>query len=201
MSEFDHWQTRYGVPDYVFGTAPNAFLVAQAPRLRRYETALAVADGEGRNGVWLAEQGLDVLAIDYSPTAPRQSPGAGAERGVSLPPKSADITDWRWPKDRHSTSSRRSSSSSPSPTRPTFFANLESGAQARRAPADGRLPPGADQLSHRRPARRRAPLHPSSAEDGFRRFRRTRNPRARQHHQRRQPPCRHVGADRSGRKK
>jgi len=56
MSDFERWEKRYGAPGYLFGTAPNAFLAAQADRLRGRKTALSVADGEGRNGVWL-EQG------------------------------------------------------------------------------------------------------------------------------------------------
>jgi len=62
MSNLDHWEQRFGTPDYLFGTAPNAFLSSQAHRLKAGQAALAIADGEGRNGVWLAERGLDVLA-------------------------------------------------------------------------------------------------------------------------------------------
>ena len=54
------WDVRYAGETFLFGEAPNAFLAAQAARLRRSGRALAVADGEGRNGVWLAEQGLEV---------------------------------------------------------------------------------------------------------------------------------------------
>ena len=78
MSEQERWETRFRSPDYVFGTAPNAFLKAQAHRLHPGQTALSVADGEGRNGVWLAEQGLDVLAIDFSPAALAKAQSAGA---------------------------------------------------------------------------------------------------------------------------
>ena len=65
----ERWQTRYAEPGYLFGTAPNAFLKAQAHLLPQSGTALAIADGEGRNGVFLAEQGLDVLSVDFSPMA------------------------------------------------------------------------------------------------------------------------------------
>ena len=54
----DRWNQRFSTPDYVFGEAPNAFLVSQASRLGQ-GVALALADGEGRNSVWLAEQGFD----------------------------------------------------------------------------------------------------------------------------------------------
>ena len=67
MGELERWEGRYAPESYLFGTAPNAFLVAQKARLPKHGKALSVADGEGRNGVWLAEQGLDVLSLDFSP--------------------------------------------------------------------------------------------------------------------------------------
>ncbi len=63
---------------YLFGKEPNAFLSAQAALLRGRATALAIADGEGRNGVWLAEQGLEVLLWIF-PRLP--SPKARARAG------------------------------------------------------------------------------------------------------------------------
>ena len=61
------------------------------------QTALAVADGEGRNGVWLAEQGLDVLAVDFSAAALAKARALAAERGAKLRTEVADLTTWRWP--------------------------------------------------------------------------------------------------------
>jgi len=97
MSELDRWETRFRPPGYVFGKEPNVFLKAQAHRLRDRKTALAVADGEGRNGVWLAEQGLDVLAIDFSPAALVKAQALAKERGVRLRTEIADVTRWNWP--------------------------------------------------------------------------------------------------------
>jgi cyclopropane fatty-acyl-phospholipid synthase-like methyltransferase len=97
MSELERWETRFRSPDYVFGTAPNAFLKAQAHRLHPGQTALSVADGEGRNGVWLAEQGLDVLAVDFSPAALAKAQALAQKRGVKLRTEIADLTNWRWP--------------------------------------------------------------------------------------------------------
>lgn len=98
MSDLDRWETRFGAPGYLFGTEPNAFLKSQAHRLRAGQTALTVADGEGHNGVWLAEQGLDVLAIDFSPTALAKARALAQQRGVRLATEVADVTSWRWPK-------------------------------------------------------------------------------------------------------
>ena len=97
MSELERWQTRFGASGYLFGKEPNAFLAAQADRVRGRKTALSVADGEGRNGVWLAEQGLDVLTIDFSPVGLAKARALAQERGVSLRTEVADVTTWRWP--------------------------------------------------------------------------------------------------------
>src|SRR6516164_5840462 len=63
------WDQRYASKDYLFGEQPNRFLASQASRLKRGQSALALADGEARNGVWLAEQGLEVLSVDASAVA------------------------------------------------------------------------------------------------------------------------------------
>jgi cyclopropane fatty-acyl-phospholipid synthase-like methyltransferase len=97
MSELERWETRFRAPGYVFGEEPNAFLKAQARRLHSGQSALSVADGEGRNGVWLAEQGLDVLAIDFSETALAKARALASQRGVRLRTELADIFAWRWP--------------------------------------------------------------------------------------------------------
>jgi 2-polyprenyl-3-methyl-5-hydroxy-6-metoxy-1,4-benzoquinol methylase len=97
MSDLQHWEARYETDDYIFGTGPNVFLASQADRLRPGLKALSIADGEGRNGVWLAEQGLDVLSIDFSPAALRKAQALAAARGVTLQTEQADLSDWRWP--------------------------------------------------------------------------------------------------------
>ena len=99
MSELERWETRFSAPGYHFGTEPNAFLKSKAHLLRAGQNALAVADGEGRNGVWLAEQGLAVLSVDFSPTAQRKAQALAAERGVTLRTETADMTNWTWPEE------------------------------------------------------------------------------------------------------
>ncbi len=96
-SEFDRWQARFAAPGYLFGTAPNAFLKSQAHLLRKGERALAIADGEGRNGVFMAELGLDVLSVDFSPAAQEKVRKLAAERGVTLRVEQADMSAWSWP--------------------------------------------------------------------------------------------------------
>jgi SAM-dependent methyltransferase len=95
--EFDRWQERFAAPGYLFGKAPNAFLKSQARLLPKSGTALAIGDGEGRNGVFLAEQGFDVLSVDYSPVAQGKARALARERGVSMRVEQADVLNWRWP--------------------------------------------------------------------------------------------------------
>ena len=97
MSEFERWEGRYAAPDYVFGTEPNYFLKSCKPALPKTGKVLAVADGEGRNGVWLAEQGLDVLSIDFSPTAQRKARLLAEQRGVRMTIEQADVHAWNYP--------------------------------------------------------------------------------------------------------
>lgn len=93
----DFWNARYATDAYIFGTAPNAFLASQAALIRPGMRALAVADGEGRNGVWLAEQGAAVHAVDVAPAALEKARKLAAARGVTLETELADILEWQWP--------------------------------------------------------------------------------------------------------
>lgn len=92
------WNERFlASDDYVFGKEPNAFLVRQAtPRLKPGMTVLAVADGEGRNGVWLAEQGCEVWSVDSAPAASERAQALAAERGVNMHVVTADATQMNW---------------------------------------------------------------------------------------------------------
>ena len=97
MSKADGWNERYAAPGYLFGEEPNAWLAAQAARLPARGAALCVADGDGRNSVWLAARGLEVTAFDFSPVAVAKARELAARRGVRVAYEVADIESWRWP--------------------------------------------------------------------------------------------------------
>lgn len=99
MSGADNlWDRRYAQDDYLFGVEPNAFLARQAGRLRPGWRALAVADGEGRNGVWLAQQGLSVLSVDSSAVAQAKALALAQARGVEMDFEQVDLAAWTWPR-------------------------------------------------------------------------------------------------------
>ena len=93
------WSTRYrsAGEDYVFGTTPNRFLAAQSALLSAGSNALSVADGEGRNAVWLAEQGLQVTATEISPVALEKARKLAAGRHVEVDFVLADAVAWDYP--------------------------------------------------------------------------------------------------------
>ncbi len=100
-SELERWEARFAGDEYAFGEAPNAFLVRQASALPASGNALAISDGEGRNGVWLAEQGLQVTTFDFSPRGVEKALALAARRGVAIDASVADITTYPWPGDAY----------------------------------------------------------------------------------------------------
>jgi SAM-dependent methyltransferase len=99
MSEFERWQTRFSAPGYLFGKEPNAFVKRNADLIKTKAggRALSISDGEGRNGVFIAQCGLDVLSLDISPVAQEKARQLAAERGVTIRTEIGDLETWKWP--------------------------------------------------------------------------------------------------------
>jgi SAM-dependent methyltransferase len=97
MNEFERWQKRYTSAEYLFGEEPNYFLASCRDILPASGRALAVADGESRNGVWLAEQGLDVVSVEFSPPAIKKAAALAKKRGVEIEIIEADVHTWDYP--------------------------------------------------------------------------------------------------------
>ncbi len=100
-TEYEKWAKRYAVDEYIFGTAPSTLLSDHAALLQPGMTALSIADGEGRNGVYLAERGLAVTSFDFSPPAIAKARRLAASRNVSLTMHQADITQWDWARTQY----------------------------------------------------------------------------------------------------
>lgn len=117
----NQWDRRFQGEDYHFGTEPNAFLASQAFRLHPGMKALAVADGEGRNGVWLAERGLDVVAMDASTVGLAKARDLAVRRGVRLTTIHADMAGWSWEADAFDVVAAIFVQFAPPPLRQTMF--------------------------------------------------------------------------------
>jgi SAM-dependent methyltransferase len=88
------WDDRYATPDYVYGTDPSDFLAEHWTMLPAGGEILCLADGEGRNGVFLATQGMHVTGVDSSAVGLRKAQQLAAERNVSLQTVVADLSSW-----------------------------------------------------------------------------------------------------------
>jgi len=99
MSQEKAWDLRYrdAGEQYLFGTEPNRFLAHRARFLQSGHNALSVADGEGRNSVWLAEQGLEVTALEISSVAIEKARRLAAGRQVEIHFMAADMLAADWP--------------------------------------------------------------------------------------------------------
>ena len=93
------WSGRYrdAGDEYLFGTAPTAFLARRPELFSAGESAFLIADGEGRNSVWLAERGLEVTAIDIAANAVEKARKLAASRKVRVDVMVGDITAPEWP--------------------------------------------------------------------------------------------------------
>ena len=87
---------RYSEPGYHYGTEPTNFVAAQMQNLRAGQRVLVPGDGEGRHGVWLAEQGLDVSTFDPSPVGVEKAKRLAVERGVQIDARVGDFETWKW---------------------------------------------------------------------------------------------------------
>jgi len=93
------WDQRFSRPGYLFGTDPAQFLTGHAGYLTPGASVLAVADGEGRNSVYMAEQGLRVTAMDASHIAVEKARALALARGVQVAFHHADVAHWDWAED------------------------------------------------------------------------------------------------------
>ncbi len=91
------WEERYSASeDYLFGRAPAQFLRENPGWLRAGGTGLSVADGEGRNSVYMAAQGLEMCAFDMAPTAVERARALARERSVDVDFNLSDWQGWDW---------------------------------------------------------------------------------------------------------
>jgi hypothetical protein len=105
MAGFDNplatWNARFDREEYLFGEEPNAFLKSQAHRLEGAASVLCVADGEGRNSVWLAQRGLSVTAFDFASNAVAKAKRLAERRGVGVDHRLGDMYTWPWSAARY----------------------------------------------------------------------------------------------------
>lgn len=89
MYDESFWNERYANPDYLYGTEPNTFLAEHSSLLSG--PVLSLSEGEGRNGVFLAARGLEVIGVDISSVALEKAKKLAESRGVAIKTIVADL--------------------------------------------------------------------------------------------------------------
>lgn len=84
------WNERYATGEFAYGKEPNRFLAEAEPAFSGKDI-LCVADGEGRNGVWLAQKGYNVTSIDYAQAGIDKINRFAEAQGVSIKTYCADL--------------------------------------------------------------------------------------------------------------
>jgi SAM-dependent methyltransferase len=88
------WDQRYSEAGFAFGTEPNDFLRAQFSRIPKGSRVLCLAEGEGRNAVFLAQQGYVVTAVDSSAVGLTKAQKLAREKGVEIETVIADLAEF-----------------------------------------------------------------------------------------------------------
>lgn len=87
------WDEKYSTDEFIFGTEPNGFLAANTGQLKP-GSVLCLADGEGRNGVYLAKLGFEVTSVDLSETGLAKARKLAEANGVEINTICADLNDF-----------------------------------------------------------------------------------------------------------
>ena len=116
------WNERYASNEFAYGTEPNSFLVQNATLLT--SPVLSLAEGEGRNAVFLASLGLDVLGVDGSDVGLAKAQKLAASRGLGIRTEVADLASYE-PPDNHYGSVISISAHLPSHSRNTLYPLIE----------------------------------------------------------------------------
>ena len=93
----DFWDSRYAEEHFAYGTSANVYLSTFAGNFKAGQKVLVIGDGEGRNGVWLAEQGCSVVSVDSSKVGVEKAKKLALDKNVDIEAICADLTEWDWP--------------------------------------------------------------------------------------------------------
>jgi len=99
------WNDKYAGDDLAFGTDPNVFLTTQSHQFKKGGELLAVGDGEGRNGIWLTQQGHHVLSVDGAENGVKKAIQRARESGLEkqFSGLCVDLLNWQWPVNKFDT--------------------------------------------------------------------------------------------------
>ena len=96
------WNERFDKEEFIFGKEPNEYLVEKTKQfLKPKGKVLCIADGEGRNGVWLAKQGMQVVGFDASDIALAKAKQLAKDNQVEVDYSFSDTDSYAWPENTY----------------------------------------------------------------------------------------------------
>lgn len=94
------WHERFKADEYVYGKEPNEFIRTAAPFIKKGGRVLSIAEGEGRNAVFLAGKRFKVSTWDYAQSGIDKTEKLAIENGVAVNTELHDLTDAEWPENK-----------------------------------------------------------------------------------------------------
>lgn len=96
------WNERFDHEEFIFGKEPNEYLVQQTKIfIKPGSQVLCIADGEGRNGVWLAKQGMSVIGFDVSSVALAKAKQFAKDNRVEVSYSLSDSDSFDWQSEHY----------------------------------------------------------------------------------------------------
>jgi 2-polyprenyl-3-methyl-5-hydroxy-6-metoxy-1,4-benzoquinol methylase len=96
------WNQRFNKEEFIFGKEPNEYLALQTRNyLKPNDKVLCIADGEGRNGVWLAKQGMQVVGFDASDIALGKAKQFAKDNQVEVEYSFSDTDSFDWQENEY----------------------------------------------------------------------------------------------------
>lgn len=92
----NQWHKRFLTEEYMYGKEPNLFVTEMVRKLPAGGKILCIAEGEGRNAVYLAKKGFSVTAWDYAQSGLDKTEKLAKEQGVSVETALCDLADVLW---------------------------------------------------------------------------------------------------------
>lgn len=94
MSQKEFWNKKFSREGYLYGKKPNAFLVSCSANFKKNHRLLCLGEGEGRNAIYFAKRGYEVVALDASDVGLKKLQEHASEYNVEIKTKCLDLNDW-----------------------------------------------------------------------------------------------------------
>lgn len=94
MSQKEFWNKKFSREGYLYGKKPNAFLVSCSANFKKNHRLLCLGEGEGRNAIYFAKRGYEVVALDASDIGLKKLQEQASEYNVEIKTKCLDLNDW-----------------------------------------------------------------------------------------------------------